>query len=169
MCSKNLLVILFVVVLAGCSSFNATYPYRVENGDCDCQRYFTMDSRWKVSYAFSAEYSVDEKIVTRIVVDITNETADTLDLSLAHVKINSRNVPYRFNGKFVPLNVQLVLPGGRQTLTLIGEALPRDTGDPWFKMSGEQLVLTLKGMRLKDRKLAQQVVTFVPYNPRLGT
>ena len=120
-----------------------------------------------VEYFFSADYSVDDRISTAIAIEIQNHSPDTLDLSLAYVKIDSRNVPYHYNGKFIPVNVHNIPPAGMQTLNLKGTSAEIDT-DPWMKIAGEKLEVTLKGMRMHDKTLDTQTVQFVPRNPKLG-
>jgi hypothetical protein len=163
-------LLLVFASLAGCASTREFYPYRVTTGNCLCERFETRDSRFPVAYEFSASYRVDEVIATQIVVDMVNESQDTLDLSLAFVKVASRNISYVYNDKFLPIQIPYVLPGGRRRLTLVGEAVKREVvSDPWLKIAGEELVVTLKGMRLRERTLSPQVVTFVPFNPKLRT
>jgi hypothetical protein len=154
--------------LAGCASTRDSYPYRATNDDCLCERFAAKDRVNPVSYFFSATYRVDDAISTRVVVDIVNESQDTLDLSLTYVRVASRNVRYAYNNKFLPVNIPYVLPGGRRTLTLAGNSIvPVQRDDPWLKIAGEELVVTLKGMRLRGQILSSQTVTFVPYNPKL--
>lgn len=154
------------VAIAGCATNSGMIPYNVTTRNCSCERFEVKDADVPVSYVFSAWYRVDDAITTRIVVDITNQSQDTLDLSLANVKVSSRNVPYTYNDKFIPVQIHHVLPGEKRSLTFHGESVKRD-GDPWLKIAGEELVVTLKGMRMRLRTLNSLVVTFVPQNPKL--
>jgi hypothetical protein len=40
--------------------------------------------------------------------------------------------------------------------------------EDWHKIAGEQLTITVKGVRLAMKELPQQLVTFIPQNPKLG-
>ena len=40
--------------------------------------------------------------------------------------------------------------------------------DDWHKIAGEQLTITIRGMRLAMREVTSQSVTFVPENPIIG-
>jgi len=160
-------LLLVSVVLAGCASNSGMIPYNVTTRNCSCERFELKDADVSVLYVFSAWYRVDEAITTRIVVDLINQSHDTLDLSLANIKVSSRNIPYAYNNKFIPIQIHQVLPGEKRTLTLNGESVTRDSGDPWLKIAGEELVVTLKGMRIRLRTLDPLVVTFVPQNPKL--
>ena len=159
--------LLVSVVIAGCASNSGMIPYNVTTRNCSCERFEVKDADVPVSYLFSAWYRVDEVITTRIVVDLMNQSEDTLDLSLANIKVSSRNIPYTYNDKFIPIQIHQVLPGEKRTLTLNGESVKRDGTDPWLKIAGEELVVTLKGMRMRFRTLNSLVVTFVPQNPKL--
>jgi hypothetical protein len=156
------------IVLSGCTTFSGVYPYRAVTGDCACEEYQTTDARVGVQYAFSAEYSVREGVKTRITVVIRNNNRDTLDLSLGYVKVSSRNVPYRYNGRFLPLTIENIPPGQERTLTLSGVVLETKTADPWHAIAGEELSIMLKGMRIRGKTLAPQTVHFIPTNPKLS-
>lgn len=158
-------VLWLAVVCAACVQ---TYPYRIVNEQCNCVQYRSQDPHRAVRYTFTAEYSVNSAIASKIEVIISNDTRDTLDLTYAYVKVSSKNVPYRYNDKFLPVHVPAVLPLSSQTLTLAGESRSSDDGDPWLSVAGEELVVTLKGLRFGESELTQQVVRFVPENPRLS-
>jgi hypothetical protein len=158
--------LLFIFMLGGCAS---TFPYRITNNECGCERYSTRDKQFEVSYIVSAKYTVKDGISSQINIELQNTTHDTIDLSQMYVKITSRNIPYRYNDKFLPIEVPFVLPESRQTLNLVGESLVSDNHDPWLKIAGEELVVTLKGMRMGMHELQQQVVHLVPLNPKLGS
>ena len=79
--------------------------------------------------------------------------------------VSSKNINYQYNNKFLPLPDLVVPPGHSEDLDLDGKEV---TASPtWKKIAGEQMTLTLKGMRLGDNMLGTQVVTFVPENPML--
>jgi hypothetical protein len=166
-CRVKLWPFLFLtIVMTSCSSI---FPYRVMNNNCACEHYVVADKQANIDYAFTATYFVDEGINTRIEVEIGNNTNDTLDLSLGTVKVASRNVPYRYNGKFLPITISSVAPGQHQTLTLVSEPVLVKTNDPWLRLAGEELIFTVKGLRIRGRELRAQVVRFVPQNPKLRT
>lgn len=163
--------ILLGMFLSGCSSVfkssstTDTYPYRAMNNNCSCERYTTADPKVPVRYEFSATYKVDKRITTEITVVVHNGTADTLDMSLGAIRVASRNVQYRYNNKFVPVTIPSVPPHDERTLTLVGTATG-DSMDPWLPIAGEQMVLTLKGLRFRGKELATQTIQFVPSNPK---
>lgn len=159
------------VGLSGCASGlrqpdGRPLSYRVTNDECDCTRYVTADSAARIVCEFAGTYQVGVGITTSLSVTIGNQSPDTLDLSLSSVKIASRNLAYRYNDKFLPMSIAFVAPGDRQTVKLIGEAQVREGTDPWLLLAGEELVLTIKGMRIQGRLLAPQVVRFIPTNPK---
>ncbi|MFN0157471.1 MAG: hypothetical protein ACKVRP_05280 [Bacteroidota bacterium] len=155
-----------IFLVNGCTS---TYPYHALNDDCRCATYTAKAVSGRVTYTVSASYQIGDGITTSIIVEIHNSGKDTLDLSLAYVKIASRNIPYRYNDKFIPMDIPFVLPGGRETLRLEGHVDQTKLADPWLKIAGEELVVTLKGMRVNHRELTTQAIRFVPHNPKLGT
>jgi len=164
-------LVLVTLVMAGCAHSvyrsGVAHPYRIANDGCDCEHFVTVDSAARIICEFTGTYRVDEGVTTKIMVTIRNENRDTLDLSLSSVKIASRNLTYRYNDKFLPMGITAVLPGERQTVTLVGDAPSRGAADPWLSIAGEELVLTIRGMRIQGNLLATQVIRFVPTNPRL--
>jgi len=170
---KAAAAVILAVLLGGCSSIlkspsNDTYPYRAMNNNCSCEHFTTADPKVRVHYDFSATYKVDEKITTQISVVVHNQTADTLDMSLGAFRVSSRNVQYRYNNKFVPVTITAVPPHDERTLTLVGSAVTQGTGNPWLPIAGEEMVLTLKGLRIRGRELAAQTIQFVPANPNFS-
>jgi len=155
-----------VVFFAGCGT--SLYPYRVMNDDCSCEVFRVRDEKANVVYSFSAVYSVDGAMKTRITVSMQNNNTDTLDLSLAYVRLSSRNISYRYNGKFLALTIASIPPGKERALILEGEGEEVKEADPWRPVAGEELVLTLKGVRVHRKTIATQVVRFVPHNPKLS-
>ena len=102
------------VAIAGCASDSGLIPYNVTTRECSCERFEAKDAAVSVRYAISAWYRVDDAITTRVVVDIMNESQDTLDLSLANVRVSSRNIPYTYNDKFIPVQIRHVLARGKE-------------------------------------------------------
>jgi hypothetical protein len=160
-------VVLVVVFLTGCGP--STYPYRVMNDDCSCQLFRVTDEQARVLYFFSGIYSVGDGVSTRITVTIKNNNTDTLDLSLAYVKIASKNIPYRYNNKFLPITISAIPPGEQRVLTLKGEVEETKLDSPWLAIAGEELVASIEGMRVAGKRIASQVVRFVPHNPKLSS
>ncbi len=155
-----------VLFFTGCGT--SSYPYRVMNDDCSCETFRVKDEKANVAYTFSAVYTLDEAMKTRITVAMQNGNTDSLDLSLAYIKIASRNIPYRYNGKFLSVTIPGVPPGEQRMLTLEGEVEEIKENDPWRAIAGEELVVTLKGIRVHKKTIATQVVRFVPHNPKLS-
>ena len=156
--------------LGGCSSVikspsSDRYPYRAMNNNCSCEHFTTVDPKVPVRYEFSATYKVDKKITTEITVVVYNGSSDTLDMSLGAIRVASRNVQYRYNNKFVPVTIAAVPPHDERTLTLVGSPVGEGSANPWLPIAGEELVLTLKGLRLRAKELATQTIQFVPSNP----
>jgi hypothetical protein len=165
---RALHVIVMALGTAGCVSSSGTYPYWVTSEGVIRDSATMIDKTANVTYEFSAEYSIDVGVHTKITVAIHNGNADTLDMSLSYVKVTSKNVSYRYNDRFIPIDILFVSPGGTRTLTLVGESVRPAAGDPWLSIAGEELIVTVKGMRIGRRTLATQVVRFVPHNPKLG-
>ena len=154
-----------LAAVAGCGSSRAVYTYRVVNNDCNCEQFQLTDEVAHVSYSFSGVYSVRGVISTRLTLSIRNDNSDTLDLSLSYIRVSSRNIPYRYNGRFLPVAIPGVPPATQRTLSLDGEVDEVNGSDPWLALAGEELVLTIQGMRMKGKVLTTQVVRFVPQNP----
>lgn len=144
---------------------NDVFDYEAANEDCQCKEYEVKDGRG-VEYTFRANYKVGNAIITTIEIEFRNKGNDTLRLDPGVIKVESRNVAYRLNGKFLPLPDMKIAPGNSDHLQLDGqdmEAVDRE----WNKIAGEQLTVTIKGMRLGRHELSQQTVTFIPENPRM--
>ena len=152
-------------IVGGCASVPTMYPYRVVTDNCNCEEYQTTDNKHKIDFQFHAQYMMDHGIITSIGVKIINRSSDTLFLDQGSVKISSRNVSYQYNDKFIPLPHLLILPVSSDTVTMTGSEV--SGGDDWNKIAGEQLTLTLQGIRLGDHTLSEQQVTFIPENPKL--
>ena len=105
-------------------------------------------------------------VFTTIDVEFTNRSSDTLTLGLGTVKVSSRNIPYQYNDKFLPLPPLTIAPHQTEMIQLTGKSL--DTEENWHKIAGEQLTLTLQGLRLGSAILPVTTVVFIPENPKLG-
>ena len=158
----------WMATVVGCNTTRGVYSYQVVNDHCDCTLFHLTDEKAHVSYSFSGVYSVSGGMRTRLTLSIRNDNRDTLDLSLAYIRISSRNIPYRYNGKFLPVTIASIPPGRVDSLSLDGEVDDTGGNDPWLAIAGEELVLTIEGMRIEGRSLATQVVRFVPQNPKLS-
>lgn len=168
MCVRGMVTLMLAsMVLTGCMTSTALYPYRITNGNCNCEQFKTTDSSAHVTYSVTAWYRVNEGIATRVEIDIRNGSTDTLDLSLAYVRISSRNVPYRYNDKFLAVTIPSVGPGRAERLTLEGEAENLPTEDPWRAIAGEEVTITLKGLRMGGRSLKPQSSGWFPTIPNL--
>jgi hypothetical protein len=166
-------VVLVAVLIGGCSSIvksptSDAYPYHAMNDNCSCELFTTVDPKVPVRYEFSATYKVEKTIITEIKVVVHNGTSDTLDTSSGAIRVSSRNIQYRYNNKFVPVTVTAVPPHDERTLTLEGSGTGESASDPWLPIAGEQMVLTLKGLRLHGKDLATQTIQFVPSNPKFS-
>lgn len=153
------------LVIGGCATFTSTYSYRALNEDCNCEEYQTQDKDRKITYHFRAHYNMHGGVNTTIEIEITNNGDDTLFLDAGSAKISSRNISYQYNNKLVPLPHLFIEPSHSDVVRMVGSDISGT--DDWNKIAGEQLTLTLQGMRSGNRPVAAQHVTFVPTNPRL--
>jgi len=170
MIHRFLPAVLLGAFLAGCASSPLAMrgdEYLITTQNCRCERYSVKDPAMPVHFDFTASYDIDEDFVTRIGHIVRNEGKDSVSFSNAYVQVASRNVPYQYNRRFVPLTSETVSPRDERTITLVGRAAPK-TSDPWLAVAGEELVVTIKGISYGGRTLAQQAVTFVPRNPKLA-
>jgi hypothetical protein len=142
-----------------------TFGYLVQNEGCACEEYSTSDKKYPVGYRFRATYRMEEGFITSISVRFENRGADTLHLDPGSVMVASKNVDYQYNNRFLPLPDMVIPPGESQELDLDGKEVT--TAPSWRKIAGEQLTLTLKGMRFGEKVLGTQTVTFIPENPLL--
>lgn len=163
---KQAWLLLGVLGVSGCIG---SYPYRVMNDDCMCERFVQNELGGEVVYVFSAKYKVDESISTTIEVEIQNNSLDTVDLSNAHIKVSSRNVQYQYNDRFLPVTIPFVPPGEQRKLILTGRSVGQSGDDLWLNIAGEELLVTLKDVYLRQQKLSSQVIKLVPHNPKLGS
>lgn len=143
------------------SSPTTTYAYRITNDGCNCEEYTASEA--EVEYRFRANYRMDTGILTSIEIEFENESDDTLYFDRGTLRIASRNVKYQYNNKFIPIGDIVVPPHDSYSMPLQGKEIT--DRDNWHKIAGEQLSLTLRGLRLGDRQLKEQTVNFIPENP----
>jgi hypothetical protein len=151
--------------MTGCAGAPATYIYHAMNDGCNCEEFTAHDRMNRITYIFRARYRMEEGISTSIVVHILNLSSDTLFLDQGTARISSRNINYQYNNKSVPLPRLIIEPQGSDVVEMTGRDISGD--EDWNKIAGEQLTLTLLGLRLGDHFIPQQVVTFIPENPKL--
>ncbi len=144
----------------------STFSYLVRNENCGCREYTTSDRKYPVRYRFEASYRMDAGFITSIRVTFDNRSADTLFLDPGSLMVASKNIEYQYNNKFIPLPDLVVPPGDDEEINLDGREVT--SAPSWRKIAGEQMTLTLKGMRLGEKVLGAQSVTFVPENPLLN-
>ena len=163
---KGVLIGLGVVLLSGCAVMPSIYSYRILNDDCNCREYRLTDKEHKIQYLFRAEYKMHHGVVTKIEIELDNRSRDTLDLSLGTVKVTSKNISYQYNDKFLPLPHIEIPPHDSEVVELNGG----DTSgsDDWNKIAGEQLTVTLQGIRLGEKILPQLNITLRPENPNVN-
>jgi hypothetical protein len=142
-----------------------TYTYRAVTDDCNCEEYKKVDARSVVEYRFRARYTMDSGIHTSIEIEVTNNSDDTLWFDHGTAKVSSRNVPYQYNDRFIPLPDLTILPKKSETVKLTGN--DRSDENDWHKIAGEQLTITIRGLRMGEKEIAPQAVTFVPENPMM--
>ena len=151
-------------IWSGCAG--SGYAYRAVTDNCNCDEFRAKDERNNIEYRFRARYRMDHGIVTTIEIGFMNKSNDTLFLDPGVVKISSRNIDYRYNNKFIPLPILILPPGSSDDVIMTGTDTSED--DDWNKIAGEQLKITIKGLRLGFNTLGQQSVVFIPVNPKLG-
>jgi hypothetical protein len=151
-------------ILSGCAPH--TYDFLVTNQDCNCSTYTVKDKENRITYVFTATYSLDDNILTRITMNVMNGSDKVLSFNLAHVRVSSERFDYRYNNKFVPFNPLAIGPGEKQEIQLVGQAEVKDN-DEWLRIAGEKMVVTIRGIRLGDKELQIEDLEFVPVNPKL--
>jgi len=142
-----------------------TYTYRAVTDDCDCEEFTKIDATGVVEYRFRARYTMDSGIHTNIEIEVTNNSNDTLRFDHGTAMVSSRNVAYQYNGKFVPLPNLTIPPKKSDKMKLAGN--DRSGENDWHKIAGEQLTVMIRGIRLGEKDVAPQSVTFVPENPMM--
>jgi len=145
---------------------NRNYAYRITTDACNCETFTAQDPEYRVEYRFTASYTMNDGIATTVQIDLTNRSSDTLFLDQATAKVNSRNISYMYNNKFLPLPMLVIPPGGSNSVTLNGK--DRVDDNDWHKIAGEQMTVTLKGLREGAREIPPRDVTFIPENPMIG-
>ncbi len=141
------------------------FTYRAINDDCNCQEFKVSDRSEKIEYLFRAHYLMDDGIVTHIGIEFTNNSRDTLFLERGAIKVASNNFNYQYNNKFLPLPALVIPPNERDSVRLVGREI--EGKDDWNKIAGEQLKVTIQGLRAGSHDLRPQTVIFVPENPKL--
>lgn len=142
-----------------------SYTYLAVTNECHCEKFEITDRQSGVGYRFHATYKMYNGIITDIEIEIKNNAKDTLFLEHATAKVTSRNVPYMYNDKFLPLPVMSIPPGASNVVNLSGK--DRTGENDWHKIAGEQLIVTIQGLRVGENEIAAQSVTFIPENPMM--
>ena len=161
-----------VLLLCGCATNRGTGDesggdiYLATTNGCQCAVYSWTDPRHKVRFDVSAKYAIDGEFVTRVDLEIRNEGNETLKFTDGYFQIASRNVPFRYNKKMLPLSGTSMAPGEHQTFNLSGSAKPA-APNLWYLIAGEELTVTVTGIRAGSQTVDPLVVTFVPKNPKL--
>jgi hypothetical protein len=151
-------------LLAGCAPH--TYDFLVTNRDCNCSKYTINDKENRITYVFTATYSLDDNMLTTITMRVRNGSDKVLSFNLAHVRVSSQRFDYRYNNKFVPFNPLAIGPGEKQEIQLVGQVEVKDN-DEWLRIAGEKMAVTIRGIRLGDKELQIEDLEFVPVNPKL--
>ena len=151
--------------LVGCASTHV-YDFLATNGDCNCSRYVVNDKENRITYEFTATYTLDENMLTTITMRVLNNSRKVLSFNLARVRVSSDRFDYRYNNKFVPFNPLTINPGEENEIVLVGQAEVKE-GDAWLRIAGEKMVVTIRGIRLGDKELQIEDLQFVPVNPKL--
>src|SRR5260221_4339908 len=145
--SKCWMCLIVGTIVSGCATtVPLPYSYRIATDQCNCEDFHKTDRKHKVDFHFRAHYVMNHGIITTIGIKVVNRSRDPLLLDQGIVKISSRNVAYQYNDKFIPLPHLVIVPSASDTLALRGSDLSGE--DDWNKIAGEQLTLTLQGVRL---------------------
>jgi hypothetical protein len=153
-----------VLLLGGCASYRDTYRYLASTDDSRCETFHLRDGA--AEYLFRASYRMNDGVLTTIDITFINRSAhDTLSTDLGSVRVSSRNIPYQYNDRFLPLPALTILPKRSDHVTLNGRDISGH--DDWTKIAGERLTVSVKGLRLGGTMLGERAVEFVPENPRL--
>jgi hypothetical protein len=161
-------IFLWLVVstlLVGCASTHM-YDFLVTNRDCNCSTYIVKDKENRITYKFTATYSLDNSMLTRITMKVVNGSHKVISFDLARVRVSSLRFEYRYNNKFVPFNPLKIRPGEEKEIMLVGQAEVRER-DEWLRVAGEKMVVTIRGIRLGDKEVQIEDLEFVPVNPKL--
>ena len=114
---------------------------------------------------FRARYTMEEGVVTHIEIELTNNNRDSLLLGRGSIRVKSNNIAYQYNDKFLPLPEMIIPPYQRDVVKLVGREV--NGKEDWNKIAGEQLRITIKGIRAGERELAAQTAIFIPENPKV--
>ena len=161
---QSLFVAIVLASIAGCSTATS-HLFFVVTVHCDCEEYRYTDPKQGIEVQFRARYMMLEGITTTVDIRFANNSADTLHLDLASAMVSSRNIRYQYNNKFVPLPDLHIPQNSTDDVHLFGRSLDRE--DNWNVIAGEQMTITLQGLRLGDRMLDTIAVEFIPQNPKL--
>ncbi len=158
----------FIVTFLLASCTPSIYSYRIVNDNCNCFTYVFNDREHQILYEFSATYTLHDAMETTITLTVINNGREQLYFDHARVRVSSQNFPYRYNGKFIPF-APLVIPTRRsETVTLVGHAeIPKE--NEWHLIAGEQLTVTIKGIRWGEKEIPLDEIVFIPANPKLGS
>lgn len=159
----SLMIALFIT---SCASTH-TYDFRVVNRDCNCSKYTIRDAKNRIAYEFTANYSLDDEMLTTITVRIENRSRNTLTFDQARVRVSSKRFGYQYNDKFLPFNPIKINPGESQEMSLVGRADVKEK-DEWHLIAGEKMTVTIRGIRSGEDELSLEDVEFVPVNPKLA-
>jgi hypothetical protein len=152
-------------LFVGCASPHV-YDFLATNGDCNCSRYVVKDKENRITYEFTATYSLDDNMLTTITMRVVNDSRKVLSFNLARVRVSSDRFDYRYNNKFVPFNPLEIRPGEQNEIVLVGQAEVKEK-DAWLRIAGEKMVVTIRGIRLGDKEVQLEDLQFVPVNPKL--
>jgi len=163
----NVSFLILSLVLYSCASTH-TYNFLVTNRECNCSEYSITDKKNGITYKFTASYSLEDEMLTTITMTVRNGSSKVLSFDQARVKVSSKRFPYRYNDKFVPFTAIELRPGETRAITLVGRA--EITARPgWHRIAGEEMTVTIRGVRLGDNELSLEELHFVPVNPKLGS
>jgi hypothetical protein len=158
------------IVLVGTlllSSCTQSYVYLIKNDNCNCKHYTYRDTQHHFAITYEAQYKVTDRIETTISLDFENNSTDTLDLRLASVSVQSENVHYEYNNKFLSLPYVVVLPGDSYEMTLSGRDINAEE-HPWYHIAGEQVTITIQRLVIGNVNLDPIIVTMIPVNPKFS-
>lgn len=158
----SLMISLFIT---SCVSTH-TYEFRVVNRDCNCSRYLIQDAKNRIAYEFTANYSLENDMLTTIKMKVENHSQKVLSFDQARVRVSSKRFGYQYNDKFVPFDPIKIKPGESQEISLVGRADVKEK-DEWHLIAGETMTVTIRGIRLGDNEVQIEDVQFVPINPKL--
>jgi hypothetical protein len=162
---KGILVTAASMLLAGCAA-TRVYDFLVTNGECNCSKYTVRDNENRITYEFTATYSLDNSMLTTITMKVVNGSRKVLSFDLARVRVSSERFEYQYNNKFVPFNPLKINPGEENEIVLVGQAEVKEA-DEWLRIAGEKMVVTIRGIRLEDKEVQIEDLQFVPVNPKL--